>query len=262
MPTHIDPTLPPFPWLVPAEPAQAAAEPHGRKTGQDSILAQCRAGLTAAAVAICGGTACVSLLVLAQPRPAADLPDQRQAAVTAVISAPLDLRATENAVPMVTPAPIIGDTTLPAVLVKPTSQAEPHASAISAPPAARPAIATEAAPVIVSPPTPAAESPVSAATVAEFWSVIDECRETARLVIALANRQRPGRNASAQELTDDQLRRQNAEAARDYRKYLDKLARSMRGSTTQTVGQEVLERAQQTRGYLTTMLADSQASLR
>jgi hypothetical protein len=91
---------------------------------------------------------------------------------------------------------------------------------------------------------------------------MEESREAARLVVSLANRQRPPRNATAQEQIDYRLRQQNAEAARGYRKYLDKLGRLMRSSPTQSAGQQLLERAKQTQAYLKTMLAESQASLR
>jgi hypothetical protein len=81
-------------------------------------------------------------------------------------------------------------------------------------------------------------------------------------VIRLGERRRPGREASAQEEAGYRLRQQNAEAARTYLAYLDTLARSMKGTTTEAVAQQSLAKARQTLGYLNAMEADSKASLR
>lgn len=259
---HTNPSLQPFPWLVPSEPAQSAAQPAGREAGQDRGVAQIRSGNTAALTVIFGGAAFVLLQVFAQPQSAADLADPKPAAVVTVASAPLDTRATYSTEPPAIPAPITPEKALPTVMVEATSLAAAPAPSIAAPPAVRPAIATDAAPVVVSTPSPAAETPVNAATTKEFWSVMEESREAARLVVSLANRQRPPRNATAQEQIDYRLRQQNAEAARGYRKYLDKLGRLMRSSPMQSAAQQLLERAKQTQVYLKTMLAESQASLR
>ena len=89
-----------------------------------------------------------------------------------------------------------------------------------------------------------------------------ECRDAIRDTIRLADRQRPRPRASAEEQTSYRLRQQNSEAARSYRSYLDTLARSMRGTTSEAVARQSHERARQTLGYVKTMLADSKASIR
>lgn len=107
-----------------------------------------------------------------------------------------------------------------------------------------------------------ADMPVTRARLKEFRSTMDACRDAVRDVIRLGERQRPGRNASAGDLTGHKLRQQNAEAARTYRSYLDTLARSMRGKVSDATARQALERARQTLAYLETMRADSSASLR
>jgi hypothetical protein len=121
---------------------------------------------------------------------------------------------------------------------------------------------TDAATATVPAPSSVADSPVSATTLKEYRSAVDECRDAIRDVIRLGNRQRPGPRASAGEQTGYRLRQQNAEAAKSYRAYLDTLARSMRGTKSETLARQSLERARQTLGYVNTMLADSQNSLR
>lgn len=150
----------------------------------------------------------------------------------------------------------------PAVMRKAASQPPAPAPLIDVSPVIGEAIASDPAPVVAPPPPPIAETPASAAMIAEFRLVTEESRDVARLVIRLASRQRPSRDAAAEELTRYRLRQQNADAAKGYRKYLDTLARSMRGAPSQAVSEQLLDRARQTQAYLTMMLADSQASLR
>lgn len=260
--THTNPTLPPFPWLVQSEPALSAPHPAGHKTGRDREMRQRRAGVAAAFAVICGGTSFMLLWSIEQPDPAADLVGPTQAAVAAVATAPVETGVATNEALIAFPPAIMREAAPPAVMTKAVSQTPVPAPLIGSPPAVPPAVVTDAAPVAATPAPPVAETPASAATIAEFRSVIEESRDAARLVIRLVNRQRPPRDASAEELTRYRLRTQNADAARGYRKYLDTLARSMRRSPSQAVSEQLLERAQQTQAYLTTMLADSQASLR
>jgi hypothetical protein len=99
------------------------------------------------------------------------------------------------------------------------------------------------------------------ATRKEFRSVLSKARDGARAVIRLGNRQRPGRDATEEEHTQYRFRRQNAEAAQNYLIYIDTLSRSMKSTQSESVAQQSLAKAHQTLGYVTTMLADSKASL-
>jgi hypothetical protein len=91
---------------------------------------------------------------------------------------------------------------------------------------------------------------------------MDDCRDAIRAIIRLGDRQRPGRSASAEEQYSYRLRQQNAATAQDYRAYLDQVARTMRGTNSETLTRQSLDRARQTLGYLNAMLADSKAVLR
>ncbi len=125
-----------------------------------------------------------------------------------------------------------------------------------------PAVVPAAASILVPPPPPVADSPVTSATLRQYRSAMDDCRDAIRTIIRLGDRQKPGRDGSPAELASYRLRQQNAEAAKTYRTYLDTLARSVRGTNSETLTRQSLERARQTRGYLDTMLADSKAALR
>lgn len=125
-----------------------------------------------------------------------------------------------------------------------------------------PAAAPAAASIVAPPPPPVADSPVTSATLRQYRSAMDGCRDTISDIIRLGDRQKPGRDASPAELARYRLRQQNADAAKTYRTYLDTLARSVRGTNSETLTRQSLERARQTRGYLDTMLADSKAALR
>jgi hypothetical protein len=260
--THPNPPLPPFPWLVRSEPGLSETQAASRKAGQDGKLLQLCAGGAAALAVLCGGTSHMLQRPAAQPAPVADLVGPMQASVAPVAPTPVETGVAKSEALIAAPPAIMREAAPPAVMRKAASQPPAPAPFVGSPPAVQPAVATDPAPVVAPPPTPVAETPASAAAIAEFRSVIEECRDAARLVIRLANRQRPPRDASAEELTRYRLRQQNADAAKGYRKYLDTLARSMRGAPSQTASQQSLDRARQTQAYLTTMLADSQASLR
>lgn len=258
--TNTTAPLPPFPWLVASEPGHSATQPHERKTGNGRSKSSFRAGIAASIAGLCGGAAIVLYMSFAQPMPAADLAEAASAPVAAVASPLSDTEDRDSPALIATPPTIERETETPAVMRKAASQFPSSVPVIHPAPVIDQADVIEVAPVVVSQPLPPADLPVSADTIDEFWSVIEESRHTARLVISLANRQRPPRKASAEELTSYRLRQQNADAAKGYRKYLDTLAHAMRRSPTQGVGQQLLERAYQTRGYLKTMLADSQSS--
>lgn len=112
------------------------------------------------------------------------------------------------------------------------------------------------------PPPPVADSPASSATLRQYRAAIDDCRDTIGAIILLGDRQRPGRDATAAELASYRLRQQSAAAAKTCRAYLDTLARSVRGTNSETLTRQSLERTRQTRGYLETMLTDSKVALR
>lgn len=260
--THPNPPPPPFPWLVRSEPDLPVAHAASRRAGHGRKISPLRAGVAATFAVLFGGMSFVQLWPSAQPAPAADLVAPPQAAVAAVAPAPVETGVAKSETLIARPPAIMRGAAPPAVMRKAATQPPVAAPLIGSPPAVQPAIATDPAPVAAPPAPPVADTPASAAAIAEFRSVIEESRDAARLVIRLASRQRPPRDASAEELTRYRLRQQNADAARGYRKYLDMLARSMRGTPSQTVSQQSLERARQTQAYLTTMLADSQDSLR
>ena len=262
MMTHANPPLPPYPWLVQSEPALSTTHHAIRKTRRGRMARQFRLGIEAGLAVVCGGTSFLLLWPSAQPVPTVDVIAPAQTAVTAVAPAPVETGVAQSAALIAPSAAFTREAAPPATITKVASQApiaEPLTVSSSA---VQQAIATEAAPVVAPFGPPLTEAPASAATIAEFRSVMEESRDAARLVIRLASRQRPPRDASAEELTGYRLRQQNADAARDYRKYLDTLARSMRRSPTAAVSQQLLERSRKTQAYLRKMLADSQASLR
>lgn len=121
--------------------------------------------------------------------------------------------------------------------------------------------AEPAAPAAPAPQT-GQDSAVSVATLKEFRSVVDKARDAARDVIRLGDRQRPGRDASEAEQTAFRTRQQNAQSAKNYQGYLDTLSRSMQGTKSEAEALQSVAKARQTLGYLTTMLAESKASLK
>lgn len=262
MPTHTNPPLPPYPWLVHSEPALSTNHPASRKTRQNRRTRQLRLGIEVGFAVLCGGASFLLLWPSAQPVPAVDEIAPAQTAVTAVAPAPVETNLAYSATLIAPPPAITREAAPPAMMTKAASQPPIAAPVINSSSVVQPAIATEAATAAVPPAPPLVETPASAATIAEFRSVMEESRDTARRVIRLASRQRPPQNASAEELTRYRLWQQNADAARDYRRYLDTLAGSMRRSPSEAVSQQLLERARQTQAYLRKMLEDSQASLR
>jgi hypothetical protein len=258
--TDTNPPLPPFPWLEWSEPAPSGSNPASRKTRQNRMAVQLRIGIGAGFAVLCGGTALLLLWPFAQPVPAVELAGPAPTAVTAVAPAPMETRIADSAALIATTAPIMREAAPSTAMTKAASQPLIAARPTVSSPTAHQAIATDDAPVFASPAPPIADSPASAETIAEFRSVVDESRDAARLVIRLASRQRPPRDASAEELARYRLWQQNADAARDYRRYLDTLSRSMRRSPSQAVSQQLLDQARQTQAYLTTMLGHSQTA--
>lgn len=252
------PPLPPFPWLVRSDPGLPPLQPAGRSAGHGGGARGLHAGIALAIAALCGGGAVVAGWPAEEPAPAVQLARLPQAAASAAAPAPVDAGTTESPALIAEPSASANSD----VLVRPSVPAPVQPQRIDPAPAAEQAVAASPAPAVAPPAPPLADSPASAAMLAEFRSVMDESRDAARQVIRLASRDRPAHDASAEALRGHSLRQQNAEAARGYRRYLDTLSRSMRGKPSQATAQQSLERARQTLAYLTTMLADSQASRR
>lgn len=260
--TATNPPLPPFPWLEWSEQAPSRSNRASRKTRQHRMALQLCAGIGASFVVLCGGASLSLLWPLAQPVPAVELVGPVQTTVTALASAPVETSLADSAALIATAPPPMPEPALPAAISKVPSRTAIAAPSIGPSPTIEEARATDAAPVVASPAPPAADTPPSAETIAEFRSVVEDGRDTARLVIRLASRQRPPRNASAEDLARHRLWQENADAAKDYRRYIDRLSRSMRRSQSQAVSQQLLEQAHQTKAYLTTMLASLQAAKR
>lgn len=255
-----NPPLPPFPWLEWSEPAPSRSNPASRKAWQDRSALQLRARIAAAFAVLCGGTSFLLLWPSAQPVPAVETTSHARNAVTAVASAPEETGVSDSAALIATPAPNMPEAAPPAVMTKTPSRTALAAPSILPSATVEQATAMDAAPVVAPLAPSAADTPASAEVIAEFRAVVEESRDAARLVIRLASRQRPPRDASAEELSHYRIWQENADAARDYRRYLDGLSRSMRRSPSQAVSQQLLAQARQTKAYLTTMLAHLQAA--
>lgn len=253
------PPLDAFPWLVRSDEATSVAPVAAARTEPGGSRKLRHAGIAMAFAALCGGVAYVSGVTGEAPAPAIERASPPQAVTApaapsalatdpaadsaALIAAPETLNTAPERDARVEPATGIAPRITPAL-----GEAQ--------------AAAADAASLTAAAAPPVAETAASAATLREFRLAMDQGRDAVRQVIRLGSRQRPPRDASPEELTAYRLRQQNAEAARGYRNYLDTLARSMRGTQSESVAQQSLEKARLTLGYLTTMLADSQASLR
>lgn len=262
-----------LPWLTRAGPSSGAVHEDAGpiRSGNTRILL--RAGIAAALAAIVGGAWLLGGGTVPQPTPSAVQSDLVRGNAPA---APLAAADTPGA----STAKTLGKGTTKDNVSAHTRQAlmvdrvgsEPRfgaarmkreaAAPIATSLAAEQMAGTDTADTASLPLPPAADSPATAATLREYRSAVEECRDAIRAVIRLGDRKRPGRSASSEEQTSYRLRQQNAEAAKGYRSYLDTLARSMRGPKSETFARQSLERARQTLGYVSSMLADSQSSLR
>lgn len=79
-------------------------------------------------------------------------------------------------------------------------------------------------------------------------------------VIKLARTREPGRDASDDAKKAFQTLESNAGAARDYKRYLDTLKRSMRGAKTPAEAEQLLAQGRQTSQYVSSMLQGSRAA--
>lgn len=269
------PALEAFPWLVHADPAPSAAPVASDHAGRGSGKLLIHAGIAVALAALCGGAFSLTSGLVEQPALLVQPASLPQSITSPATSAVAEADAVDTAAGSATMAEARQTLIIEqertareaqtARMQPPETTRNPSpALRISPAPADGQASASETASAPATPPSPAlvADSPASAATLQAYRSAMDESRAAVREVIRLGSRQRPPRDASAEKQTGYRLRQQNAAAARNYRKYLDTLARSMRGTQSEAVAQQSLEKARQTLGYLKGMLADSQGSLR
>lgn len=114
--------------------------------------------------------------------------------------------------------------------------------------------------------TPQPEAPtsgsqgVSSSTRSEFNSIVASARSAASEIKRLGATAKPGSDASDTEKTRYQIRRQNADTAKRYESYLNELSGSMRGTSTESEARQSVAKANQTLGYLTTMLRSSRTA--
>lgn len=272
-----------LPWLAPSGPGPAVTPATRKPLDRERIGLMLHVGLAAALAVLGGGAWYASGNSAVPPAPAMTqmLAAQDTApadpALIAAIAASDGAAATEQSA---ADAAALVDARTDPVAGPPQTQGE-AAAARATPAATAPARGRTLAPVTrivqapaaeadadtamsltAPPPPPVADSPATSATLRQYRSAMDECRDAIRTIIRLGDRQRPGRDATAAELASYRLRQQNAAAAKSYRAYLETLARSMRATNSETLTRQSLERARQTRGYLDTMLADSKAALR
>lgn len=262
-----------LPWLAPAG-AGTAVEPAARySAARERTGLFLHVGLAAAALALLGGGVWVS----AENMAATPAPSVQQAHV--VNAAPSEPPAAPARIAAATGVTAEEQQTLAEGAARPeretaAARTKPAAatqrSAGTLPPVTR--IVPEIAPAqavpnpatssLPPPPPPVADSPVTNATLRQYRAAMDKCRDAIRAIIRLGDRQRPGRDATTAELASYRLRQQNAGAAKTYRTYIDTLGNTARGTNSETLTRQSLERARQTLGYLETMLADSKAALR
>ncbi len=131
---------------------------------------------------------------------------------------------------------------------------------------ARPAIQAEDTDVIIATPSRAQPTPtpqvdrnegVSAATRGEITSVVASARSAAAEIRQLGAMAKPGSDATDAEKTRYQIRLQNAQTAKRYEDYLNTLSSSMSGIDSEAEARQSLAKANQTMGYLTTLLRGS-----
>jgi len=120
--------------------------------------------------------------------------------------------------------------------------------------------AEQPAPVVQVPVIGSTE-PVTSAQRKQLKSALDNARDVSRQVIRLGNRDRPDNNATELQKQAYRVRQANMQTARDYERYLDTLEASMRGNRTRSEAEQLIAQANQTRGYLNQIFAESRASL-
>lgn len=95
----------------------------------------------------------------------------------------------------------------------------------------------------------------------QLRSALDRARDVSKQVIRFGTRDKPRANASEAKQEAYRKRQANMNTARDYERYLDTLENSMRGTRTRAEADQLIAQANQTRGYLNQLLAESRASM-
>mgnify|MGYP000536636236 CR=1 FL=1 len=94
-----------------------------------------------------------------------------------------------------------------------------------------------------------------------FDRVKDDADDIASEVIRLGRRDRPGSNATEEELEGYRLRQADAETARGYQQYLEELEDYIRSAETAADAETRIQQAEQTRTYLQQLRTRSRATL-
>lgn len=90
--------------------------------------------------------------------------------------------------------------------------------------------------------------------------MVASARSAAAEIKQLGTLARPGPGATDAEKTRYQIRVQNAQTAKRYEDYLNTLSRSMTANLSESEARQSVAKANQTLGYLTTLLRGSRAS--
>ncbi|HTN13423.1 MAG TPA: serine/threonine-protein kinase [Sphingomonadaceae bacterium] len=94
----------------------------------------------------------------------------------------------------------------------------------------------------------------------QLKSAVDGAKDISKQVIRLADRNKPGANATPEQKEGYRVRQANAATARDYESYLDSLSNSMRGARSRAEADQLIAQANQTKGYLSQLLSASKAA--
>lgn len=94
----------------------------------------------------------------------------------------------------------------------------------------------------------------------QLKSAVDSAKDLSKQVIRLADRNKPGANATDDQKEGYRIRQANAATARDYERYLDSLSNSMRGVRSRAEADQLITQANQTKGYLSQLLSGSKAA--
>ena len=103
---------------------------------------------------------------------------------------------------------------------------------------------------------------ISPAKLQQFNASVASAREIAANVIRMGQVSRPGSSASQDEKDSYKTLDQGKKSAQNYLKYLDGLARSIRGARSDAEAERYIAQADQTKRYLAEMQARSNAASR
>lgn len=94
----------------------------------------------------------------------------------------------------------------------------------------------------------------------EIDAISDETDRLANEVIRMARARDPGRNATDDQRKAFQTLKSNADAARDYKSYIDRLKRSARGVSSPAEAEQLLVQGRQTKQYVNSMILSSRVA--